>query len=176
MTDQRKQIDERLEQAKSLLENSRLVEAEKHTEKILNDFPKNAEALYILAVCQRYLNRLEEALKTLGKLKKIRPGYGRAFQEEGHVSMKAGFISQAQRAYRHAVSLNNSLIASWSGLTEILKSKGKIEESKITQLEYEKLKALPLELLSVRNMIAEGKNFHAEKLCCLLYTSPSPRD
>ena len=70
MTDQRKQIDERLEQAKSLLENSRLVEAEKHTEKILNDFPRNAEALYILAVCQRYLNRLEEALKTLGKLKK----------------------------------------------------------------------------------------------------------
>ena len=165
MADQKKQIDERLEQAKTLLENSRLVEAEKHTEKILNDFPRNAEALYILAVCQRYLNRLEEALKTLGQLKKIRPGYGRAFQEEGHVSMKAGYISQAQRAYRHAVSLNNSLIASWSGLTEILKSKGKIEESKITQLEYEKLKALPIELLSVRNMIAEGKNFHAEKLC-----------
>ncbi len=83
MIDQRKQIDERLEQAKSLLENSRLVEAEKHTEKILSDFPENAEALYILAVCQRYLNRLEEALKTLSKLKKIRPGYGRAFQEEG---------------------------------------------------------------------------------------------
>ena len=165
MTDQKTQIDKRLEQAKSLLENSRLVEAEKHTEKILNDFPKNAEALYIMAVCQRYLNRLEEALKTLGKLKKVRPGYGRAFQEEGHVCVKAGFISQALNAYRHAVNLNNSLIASWAGLTKILKSQGKEKNANITQHEYEKLKALPVELLSVRNMIAEGKNFQAERLC-----------
>ena len=165
MIDQRKQIDERLEQAKSLLENSRLVEAEKHTEKILSDFPENAEALYILAVCQRYLNRLEEALKTLSKLKKIRPGYGRAFQEEGHVCVKAGFVSQALNAYRHAVNLNNSLIASWAGLTKILKSQGKEKNANITQHEYEKLKALPVELLSVRNMIAEGKNFQAERLC-----------
>ena len=165
MIDQRKQIDERLEQAKSLLENSRLVEAEKHTEKILNDFPRNAEALYILAVCQRYLNRLEEALKTLSRLKKIRPGYGRAFQEEGHVCVKAGFVSQALNAYRHAVNLNNSLIASWAGLTKILKSQGKEKNANITQHEYEKLKALPVELLSVRNMIAEGKNFQAERLC-----------
>ncbi|MFL2481131.1 MAG: sulfotransferase [Woeseiaceae bacterium] len=116
-------------------------------------------------MCQRYLNRLEEALKTLSRLKKIRPGYGRAFQEEGHVCVKAGFVSQALNAYRHAVNLNNSLIASWAGLTKILKSQGKEKNANITQHEYEKLKALPVELLSVRNMIAEGKNFQAERLC-----------
>ena len=165
MDKRKEQFESRLEHARILLENSRIVESEKYTKKILDDYPDNAEALYVLAVCQRYLNRLENALTTLNKLKKIRPGYGRAFQEEGHVSKKAGYISQAQRAYRHAVSLNNSLIASWKGLTDILKIKGKIKEAKITEFEYEKLKALPVELLSVRNMIAEGKNFHAEKLC-----------
>ena len=165
MDKRKEQFESRLEHARKLLENSRIVESEKYTKKILDDYPDNAEALYVLAVCQRYLNRLENALTTLNKLKKIRPGYGRAFQEEGHVSKKAGYISQAQRAYRHAVSLNNSLIASWKGLTDILKVKGKINEAKITEFEYEKLKALPVELLSVRNMIAEGKNFHAEKLC-----------
>ena len=165
MDKRKEQFESRLEHARKLLENSRIVESEKYTKKILDDYPDNAEALYVLAVCQRYLNRLENALTTLNKLKKIRPGYGRAFQEEGHVSKKAGYISQAQRAYRHAVSLNNSLIASWKGLTDILKIKGKIKEAKITEFEYEKLKALPVELLSVRNMIAEGKNFHAEKLC-----------
>ena len=73
-SDKRKiEFDQRLEQSKSLLDNSRIVEAEKNTEKILEDFPDNAEALYVLAVCQRYLNRLEEALKTLKKLKQIRP-------------------------------------------------------------------------------------------------------
>ena len=160
-----KEIEAQLEQAKSLLENSRIVEAEKKTEEILKEFPDNAETLYVMAVCQRYLNRLEDALKTLGKLKRIRPGYGRGFQEEGHVCVKAGYMSQALRAYRHAVRLNNSLIASWAGLTKILNAKGKTTEAKITQHEYKKLKALPVELLSVRNMIAEGYNFQAERLC-----------
>ena len=165
-SDKRKiEFDQRLEQSKTLLDNSRIVEAEKNTEKILEDFPDNAEALYVLAVCQRYLNRLEEALKTLKNLKQIRPGYGRAFQEEGHVCIKAGYISQAKSAYRHAVNLNNSLIASWAELTKILKSEGNDENAKITEHEYKKLKALPVELLSVRNMIAEGHNFQAERLC-----------
>ena len=66
------EFDQRLEQSKTLLDNSRIVEAEKNTEKILEDFPDNAEALYVLAVCQRYLNRLEEALKTLKNLKQIK--------------------------------------------------------------------------------------------------------
>ena len=58
-SDKRKiEFDQRLEQSKTLLDNSRIVEAEKNTEKILEDFPDNAEALYVLAVCQRYLNRL----------------------------------------------------------------------------------------------------------------------
>ncbi|MEC9415954.1 MAG: sulfotransferase, partial [Pseudomonadota bacterium] len=161
----RKEIKVKLEQARSLLESSRIVEAEKKIEEILKEFPENAEALYVMAVCQRYLNRLEDALKTLGKLKKIRPGYGRGFQEEGHVCMKAGYITQALYAYRYAVKLNNSLIASWASLTKILSTKGKTQEAKITQHEYNKLKALPAELLGVRNMIAEGNHYKAERLC-----------
>jgi len=163
--DNKEKIEAALEVAKSLLENSRLVEAEKKTEAILEKHPENGEALYVMAVCQRYLNRLEEALKTLQQLKKIRPGYGRAFQEEGHVCVAAGFTSQALLAYRHAVSLNNSLMASWAALTEILTAQGKTENAKVTQIEYDKLKALPIQLLSVRNMIAEGHNYQAERLC-----------
>ena len=158
-------LEEALENARFLLEHSRLVEAEKKTEEILTFFPKNGQALYIKAVCQRYLNRLEDALITLRTLKEIRPGYGRAFQEEGHVCMAAGFMSQALFAYRHAVKLNNSLIASWAALTKIHTKQGNLDNAKITQFEYEKLKALPAELLSVRNMIAEGHTYMAEQLC-----------
>ena len=163
--DTKEKIEAALEVAKSLLENSRLVEAEKKTEAILEKYPENGEALYVMAVCQRYLNRLEEALETLRRLKKIRPGYGRAFQEEGHVCVAAGFTSQALLAYRHAVSLNNSLMASWAALTKILTAQGKTENAKVTQIEYDKLKALPIQLLSIRNMIAEGHNYQAERLC-----------
>lgn len=165
MMNNKEQIEVALEEARSLLVNSRLVEAEKKTEVILEQYPENGKALYIKAVCQRYLNRLEEALATLRQLKKIRPGYGRAFQEEGHVCMAAGFTSQALYAYRHAVSLNNSLIASWASLTKIHTKQGNHDNAKITNIEYEKLKALPDELLSVRNMISEGHSYDAEQLC-----------
>ena len=65
MDKRKEQFESRLEHARILLENSRIVESEKYTKKILDDYPDNAEALYVLAVCQRYLNRLENALTTL---------------------------------------------------------------------------------------------------------------
>ena len=45
--DKKEQIEAALEEAKSLLENSRLVEAEKKTEAILEEYPNNGEALYL---------------------------------------------------------------------------------------------------------------------------------
>ena len=48
------------------------------------------DALYMAAVCERYLKRHDAALATLARLKHVRPDFGRAFQEEGHVHRAAG--------------------------------------------------------------------------------------
>ena len=48
------------------------------------EVPENRDVLYLMAVCQRYLGRVVDALATLEHLEEIHPHYGRLFQERGH--------------------------------------------------------------------------------------------
>ncbi len=125
---------------------------------------ENYEVFFLKAVCERHTNKMPQALETLQKLKTIRPGYGRAYQEEGHVFLAMGEKDKAVTAYRQAISYNGSLLASWRGLVNLLDndSAQMLEEAKSQVF---KLSSLPPELLSVRNMTAEGRYYDAERLC-----------
>ena len=151
--------------AQALLQDGRVAEAADTARQVLAGEPENGDALYTLAVCQRYLNQLDAALETLSRLQALRPDYGRAYQEAGHVHASAGDRDAAVRAYRHAVSLNNSLIASWQALAGLLAAAGREAPAREAYLEFRKLEVLPPELLSVRNMMAEGRLFRAEQVC-----------
>jgi hypothetical protein len=48
------------------------------------EVPENRESLYLIAVWQRYLGRVVDALTTLRHLEEIHPDYGRLCQERGH--------------------------------------------------------------------------------------------
>ncbi|MGI9271968.1 MAG: tetratricopeptide repeat-containing sulfotransferase family protein [Woeseiaceae bacterium] len=150
-----------LDAATAVLQDGRFTEAERLTQEVLAIDPENMDGLYLLAVCQRYSKQFDAAFETLQKLIRFHPAFGRAFQEEGHVLTAAGKPGIALQSYRRAVALNNSLIASWQALAECA-NPNLAEDAKI---QYEKLAALPPELLSVRNMTAERRYFQAERLC-----------
>lgn len=154
-----------LEDAKSLLQSGRFADAEALLQPYVLEYDESSEAHYLLAVCQRYLKQPNNALKTLDRLKSIEPAYGRAYQEEGHVHTALGDSPAALRAYRHAVSINDSLLASWQAIVEILANQNDSELKAEAAKQVAKLSALPPELLSVRNMTAEGRYFQAETLC-----------
>ncbi|MBT5220869.1 MAG: tetratricopeptide repeat protein, partial [Woeseia sp.] len=154
-----------LEDAKSLLQNSRIADAEALLQPYVLEHDESSEAHYLLAVCQRYLKQSNNALKTLQRLKVVQPAYGRAYQEEGHVHIALGDSAAALQAYRHAVSLNNSLLASWQAIAGLLTDQNDSELKTEAARQVEKLSALPPELLSVRNMTAERRYFQAEELC-----------
>ena len=160
-------LQEKLDHASGLLQSGRVADAQRSIQDTLKAEPDNVEALYILAVCQRFLKRPENALVTLGRLRELQPAYGRAYQEAGHIHTAAGDKPAALRAYRHAVSLNDSLIASWKGIVDLLSNDANSELAVDARRQYEKLAALPPELLSVRNMTAEGHYYKAERLCRL---------
>ena len=103
-------------QAKTLLQQGRPEKAAEAAEAALAREADHAEALYILAVCQRYLKQPAAAQETLDRLKIARPGYGRAFQEEGHMRREAGEAEAALAAYEQAVQGNPGLGASWKAL------------------------------------------------------------
>jgi tetratricopeptide (TPR) repeat protein len=154
-----------LENAKSLLQNGRIADAEALLQSFVLEHDASSEAHYLLAVCQRYLKQPNNALKTLQRLRAIEPAYGRAYQEEGHVHTALGDSPGALQAYRHAVSLNNSLLASWQAIAALLANQNDSELKTEAARQIEKLSALPPELLSVRNMTAERRYYQAEELC-----------
>jgi len=60
------------------------------TDVLLSEHSKDIELIYIRAVCARYLKRYELAREILNDLKTINPEFGRALQEEGHLSRDQG--------------------------------------------------------------------------------------
>jgi len=155
----------RVEEAKALLQSGRFADAETTVESVLHQHPDYAEALYVLAVAHRYQKNFDQALSALEHLKKVRPAYGRAFQEEGHIHLSKRNRSAAQDAFAHAVQLNTSLFASWEALHRLYVESGQQPQANFAKTQFAKLKALPPALLGVRNMIEEGKLFQAEQVC-----------
>ena len=82
---------------------------DKQFDQALNDLrefreaaPDNTEALYMSAVCHRYLSDYDQALASLSQLKAMVPEHGRAHQEEGHTYRAMGHADDALRAYSRA--------------------------------------------------------------------------
>jgi tetratricopeptide (TPR) repeat protein len=127
--------------------------------------PDHQEALYLLAVCQRYLKDYETALQTLAQLQALDPTYGRAWQEAAYCQLALGQSGVALEAFKQAVSRNNSLLGSWQGIAQLALQTEDADWQTRAQDQSRRLTALPPALLSVRNMLSEGKWFKAEQLC-----------
>jgi tetratricopeptide (TPR) repeat protein len=168
ITDEKSQKDQAADiigQAKMLMQKQKIAEAESTISSLLKQEQDNFEGLYILSVCQRYLQKYQQALQTLNKLKLLDPHYGRAYQEEGHVHRQHGTVALAIEAYHQAVMRNPALLASWQALSTLYQQQGNVTamQDMNTQIKY--LSALPMELLSVSSMLHENKLYKAEQLC-----------
>jgi tetratricopeptide (TPR) repeat protein len=139
--------------------------AEQTAREALENAPDNGDLLYILAVAQRYQNKLDDAQTTLSQLKTVWPEYGRAFQEEGHIHRARNEQTQAIAAYSTAIQFNPGLLASWKALAALRSAADNNAAAEHANLHVERLTALPKDLLSVTSFIAEGKLYKAEQLC-----------
>ena len=69
---------------RALVEKREFARALADASRLLGKVPENRDVLYLVAVSQRYLGRITEALATLERFEKIHPDFGRLFQERGH--------------------------------------------------------------------------------------------
>lgn len=154
-----------LRKARELMEKGAFAAAQHLLKEVLEQDPHQVEARYMRAVCFRYRGKVRRSLRELDSLQDIAPHYARAYQEAGHGYRSVGEDEHALRAYRHAVTLNPGLIASWKALSELEASHGSPEAAERARLHHERLAGLPRELVSVTSMIHEGKLYKAERLC-----------
>jgi tetratricopeptide (TPR) repeat protein len=151
--------------AKALLQRGRHAEAAARARERLEQAPDDAEALYLLAVALRYLECCDEALEAVRRLQAVRPEYGRAYQEEGHLRRRAGDAAAARVAYTRAVELNPALTASLRALAELARQQDDLDAAARAEAQWRRLEALPRELVSVTSFLHEGALYKAERLC-----------
>lgn len=132
---------------------------------VLQKTNNDVDALYFRAVCLRYLGRVEASLQTLAELKNIKPGFGRAFQEEGHCYRAQGEVAKALTAYQRATRANAALLSSWRNQLELAGQNKQIGLAKMAAQQLESLQRQPKAVLSVMDLMADGKWVKAEKLC-----------
>ena len=133
-------------------------------EALMVDFPENRDVLYLVAVNQRYLGRIAEALSTLLRFECLHPGYGRLYQERGHCHRAQGQIEAAIGAYQRAVTLNPALPASWKNLAVLCRSAGRTAEADNAANVAASLEHLPVAVVTANSLFAEGETHAAEQM------------
>ena len=149
----------------SLMRDKRFKDAAVVLDKYLDDEPKDIQALYLSAVCLRYLRSWDEALDRIRLVNATTVGHTRALQEEGHIYKAMGQLNKALQSYSRATYANPSLHASWRGQIEILLLQKREAEALRIKPHLERLMKLPPPLVAVMDLTAQGKYGKAEDLC-----------
>lgn len=155
----------RLKAVRELLSAGKLKPALAALDELLAEDPDDAEIFYTRAVAFRYAGQHDEARTAIENAKRLVPDHGRVHQEEGHLERRLGNHTRAVDCYRRAVQLNPALVASWRAQLELLQSDGRVREARAAKAALDALQALPRELLTATDLIAQGKLGLAERLC-----------
>lgn len=160
--------DSRLEKAKGLIQSGHFRDAESELNELAAEDLEphlQAEVFYMRAVARRYQKDFPGALASIQDLLRLRPDYGRAYQEQGYAFLSLNRVDEAVAAFAAAVECNPGLIASWRSLVNLHSREGRQQRAKFAKVQLDYLAALPRELLGVIDLVHEGKLLKAEQLC-----------
>lgn len=138
--------------------------------------PEHRDVLYMIAVCQRFLNRLQDALSTLEELERAHPQFSRLYQERGHCWVAQRRAEEAIQAFEHALRLNASLPASWNALAALYRLVGRPDAAAGAVAQVQRFAALPAELIAAEGMFAEGDLAESERLVREFLRTKNPLD
>jgi tetratricopeptide (TPR) repeat protein len=157
-------VESEVRRARGLLEKRQFGAALAVAEALRAQVPENRDVLYLIAVSQRYLGQIADALRTLEQFEQIHPNYGRLFQERGHCLKAVGQKADALEAYQRAVQLNAALPASWRSLVELLHAAGRAGEADQADKFARHMAILPTAIVTATSLFAEGEIYQAEAL------------
>jgi tetratricopeptide (TPR) repeat protein len=149
---------------RELLNRSEFAAALSAAGALLAEAPQNRDLLYMLAVSQRYLNRIPDALATLARLEHLHPAYPRLFQERGHCHVALRSAPEAIVAFEQAVKLNSSLRASWEALQVLYRMTGQTAHADKAADRIARLAALPVEVRTAASLYCDGEVDQAERM------------
>src|ERR1700674_2701851 len=108
---------------------------------------ENRDVLYLIAVNQRYLNRIPEALATLERLEQLDPRFSRLYQERGHCNVAMRDAPHAIHAFLRGVNINPALTESWSMLERLYRMTADVKNAARAAEHLATLNQLPPEVV-----------------------------
>jgi tetratricopeptide (TPR) repeat protein len=157
-------IEAELQRIRALMERGQLAPALEQAQALRAEVPENRDVLYVVAVCQRYLNQIPLALGTLAELERLHPNYSRLFQERGHCYTAQRAAQPAIEAFLRAVNLNPALPASWKSLQALYRITGQAQQAATAASHVDTLARLPMEVVTASSMLADGELQPAERI------------
>ena len=157
-------IEVEVRRVRTLIERREFLLALSAAEAMLVEVPENRDVLYLLAVSQRYLGRITDALRTLARFEGIHPNFARLYQERGHCCRAVGETTAAIESYTRATTLNPSLPASWQALAEMYNKVGMSAQAESAARQAAHLAKMARSVVTAAGMFAEGDIDGAERL------------
>ena len=157
-------VELEVQRIRALMERGQFAEALGAAEALAASVPENRDVLYMIAVSQRYLKRVPEALATLERLERFHPRFSRLYQERGHCYVDLKDAENAIAAYERAVNLNAALPASWAKLQVLYRMTGQLANSATAASHVAITSKLAPEVVSATGLFADGDALLAEKV------------
>jgi tetratricopeptide (TPR) repeat protein len=157
-------VELEVRRVQALIERRQFLLALTAAEAMLVEVPENRDVLYLLAVSQRYLGRITDALRTLARFEGIHPDFARLYQERGHCFRAVGETTAAIESYTRAATLNPSLPKSWQALAELCSKVGMSAHAESAARQAAHLAKMARPVVTAAGMFAEGNIDGAERL------------
>jgi predicted TPR repeat methyltransferase len=120
---------EQLRAATQLVHAGRFAQAEAAARQVLAGQPRNAQALYVLALSALFQQRHADALPFIGQAAALDGGNAQYPFVRGLCLMGAGRAQEAVDAYRAALDLRPDFFEAWANLGNVLESLGRHPEA-----------------------------------------------
>jgi tetratricopeptide (TPR) repeat protein len=157
-------VELEVERIRALTKQYRYHEAWGAADTLRREVPENRDVLYLMAICQRQLGQIAEALGTLEQLEKLHPRFSRLYQERGHCYVALRAAPRAIEAFLRAVNINPALPASWSMLAGLYRLSGDSGNSLTASQHVATLEGLPPEIVLATSLFSDGELSAAENI------------
>ena len=147
-----------------LLREHKFTEVLSAGQAVLAAQPAQREALLFVAIAQRYLGRIAEALRTLALLEQHHPRFSRLYEERGRCYVEWRQAPAAIEAFLRAVNLNHALPGAWSMLEGLYRMGGDAANARTAGSHVATLRNLPQEIVTATGLFMDGDLEAAEPL------------
>jgi len=149
---------------RSLLREQKFSEALAAGEALLGVAADQRDALLYVAIAQRYLGRIPDAMRTLATLEQHHSRFSRLHEERGLCFVVLKQAPEAIDAFLRAVNINHALPTSWRMLDGLYRMTGQADNAAMAAGHVAILQKLPTEVVTATSLFADGDLDAAEAL------------